>query len=186
MINVISTKIEDVKIIVPQVFADDRGFFFESFNQINFNDKLDVDINFVQDNHSKSSYGVLRGLHYQKNPFEQGKLVRVVSGKIWDVAVDIRIGSPTYGQWIGEFLSSEDHKQLWIPRGFAHGFVVMSEYAEICYKTDQFYKPDYELSIKYDDPDLNIGWPKIKTKPILSKKDSIGRSFKSLINDNSY
>lgn len=180
MIKLLPTKIPDVKIIQPQIFRDDRGFFFESFNQNNFNELLGEDVSFVQDNHSKSSYGVLRGLHYQKYPYEQGKLIRVVSGMIWDVAVDIRPESSSYGQWVGEYLSSDDHKQLWIPKGFAHGFLVLSNYAEICYKTDQFYNPDFELSIKFNDKELNIKWPKINGNPILSNKDSLGIGFNSL------
>ena len=180
MIKLLPTKIPDVKIIQPQIFRDERGFFFESFNQKNFNELLGEDVSFVQDNHSKSSYGVLRGLHYQKYPYEQGKLIRVISGMIWDVAVDIRPGSSSYGQWVGEFLSSDDHKQLWIPKGFAHGFIVLSEYAEICYKTDQFYKPEFEISIKFNDKNLSIMWPKINGNPILSHKDSLGFDFKSL------
>ena len=180
MINVISTKIEDVKIIVPQVFADDRGFFFESFNQINFNDKLDVDINFVQDNHSKSSYGVLRGLHYQKNPFEQGKLVRVIEGEVFDIAVDIRPYSHSKGQWVGELLSATNTKQLWIPPGFAHGFLVLSPSAQVLYKTTNFYSKESEVCILYDDNDLAIDWP-LSSDPILSEKDKLGISFQEYL-----
>lgn len=173
----IATEIPDVWLIEPQVFGDDRGFFFESFNQKSFGDKIGVTTNFVQDNHSRSSQNVLRGLHYQiQQP--QGKLVRVVAGEIFDVAVDIRKSSPTFGQWVGYVLSGENKRQLWIPEGFAHGFVVLSQMAEVLYKTTDYYAPQHERSIIWNDPDLAIAWP-IKTDPILSAKDQAGKTFKT-------
>jgi dTDP-4-dehydrorhamnose 3,5-epimerase len=177
MIKVSSADIPDVKLIEPDFFEDDRGFFYESFNQQDFNKALSKNINFVQDNHSKSSYGVLRGLHYQEYPYEQGKLVRVISGGVFDVAVDIRVGSITYGKWVGEYLSSDNKKQLWIPPGFAHGFVVLSNEAELCYKTTNFYNPKYEKCIIYNDGHLKIDWPKLDTEFIISNKDLIGEEF---------
>lgn len=173
----IATEIPDVWLIEPQVFGDDRGFFFESFNQKIFADKIGVTTDFVQDNHSRSSQNVLRGLHYQiQQP--QGKLVRVVVGEIFDVAVDIRESSPTFGQWVGYELSAENKRQLWIPEGFAHGFVVLSQMAEVLYKTTDYYAPQYERCIIWDDPDLAIAWP-LKGKPILSAKDQAGKTFKT-------
>jgi len=167
--------IQDVVLIEPQVFNDDRGFFFESFNQKEFEDVIGRKVNFVQDNHSRSVKGVLRGLHYQENPYQQGKLVRVVYGEIWDVAVDIRRDSKSYGQWVAEKLSAENKKQLWIPEGFAHGFLVLSDYADFLYKTTEFYNPKSEITIKWDDPFINISWPNI-TK-FTSKKDNNGISL---------
>ena len=177
MINIISTKIPDLKIIEPQIFEDDRGYFFESFNLKKFNDMLNLNINFVQDNHSKSLYGVLRGLNYQSPPFEQGKLVRVLSGEVFDVAVDLRKNSNTYGSWYGLFLSAKNKKQLWIPPGFAHGFLVTSTSAEFFYKTTQFYNKDHEECIIYNDSVLNIQWPILDISYILSSKDLIGKKF---------
>lgn len=171
------TAIEDVKIIEPKVFGDSRGFFYESFNQEKFNSALGINTSFVQDNHSKSSYAVLRGLHYQENPFAQGKLVRVISGEVFDVAVDLRIDSKTYGQWVGEYLSANNKRQLWIPEGFAHGFVVTSSEAEFCYKTTNYYNPEFERCIIYNDPTLNINWPQLSINFILNDKDLKGSGF---------
>ncbi|GLS03823.1 dTDP-4-dehydrorhamnose 3,5-epimerase [Chitiniphilus shinanonensis] len=169
--NVIDTAIPDVKIIEPRVFGDERGFFFESFNQDQFNQAIGHQVTFVQDNHSRSSKSVLRGLHYQISPAPQGKLVRCTFGEVFDVAVDIRKSSPTYAQYVGVLLSASNKKQLWIPQGFAHGFVVLSEFAEFLYKTTQFYRPELERAIRWDDPHINISWP-ISAPPLLSKKDS--------------
>ena len=170
--KIISTSIPDVLIIEPHVFADQRGFFFESYNANAFNQGLNQSINFVQDNHSRSQKNVLRGLHYQVKQ-AQGKLVRVVLGEVFDVAVDIRRNSPTFGQWVGEYLSSENKKQLWVPPGFAHGFIVLSEDAEFLYKTTDYYAPEYERCIAWDDPSININWP-IEGQPELSNKDQQG------------
>ena len=162
--------IPDVVLIEPRVFGDERGFFYESFNQRKFNEATGLDLQFVQDNHSKSARNVLRGLHYQLPPKAQGKLVRAVVGEVFDVAVDIRKGSPTFGQWVGEVLSAENKRQLWIPPGLAHGFVVLSETAEFLYKTTDYYAPECERAILWNDPDLSIDWP-ITGEPILSVKD---------------
>jgi dTDP-4-dehydrorhamnose 3,5-epimerase len=173
--KVTPTAIPDVLIIEPKVFGDDRGFFYESFNQKAFQDATGLDVDFVQDNHSKSARNVLRGLHYQiQNP--QGKLVRVVQGEVFDVAVDIRRSSPTFGQWVGEHLSGENKKQFWIPAGFAHGFVVLSETAEFLYKTTDYYAPAFERSLLWNDPSVGIQWP-INGEPALSAKDVAGVSF---------
>ncbi|MPS48382.1 dTDP-4-dehydrorhamnose 3,5-epimerase [Methylobacillus sp.] len=171
--NVIQTAIPEVLVFEPKVFCDDRGFFFESFNQKVFEQATGKHYDFVQDNHSKSSKGVLRGLHYQIKQ-TQGKLVRVISGQIFDVAVDIRRSSPTFGKWIGEYLSAENRKQLWIPAGFAHGFVVTSESAEVLYKTTDLYAPEHERCIIWHDADIAIDWPNTETLPILSSKDQQG------------
>lgn len=152
-------KIPDVKLIEPDVYQDERGFFFESFNQEKFNQAIEQKISFLQDNHSKSKKGVLRGLHYQTEPFAQGKLVRVIFGEIFDVVVDIRKDSATFGKWVSENLSAKNKKQLWVPEGFAHGFLALSEIAEITYKTSQFYSKLHEKTIKYNDKQLNIQWP---------------------------
>ncbi|MBD2445886.1 dTDP-4-dehydrorhamnose 3,5-epimerase [Nostoc sp. FACHB-152] len=175
--KLIPTEISNVYLIEPQVFTDSRGFFFESYNQQKFIDKAGITFNFVQDNHSCSKKNVLRGLHYQIIQ-PQGKLVRVVVGSIFDVAVDIRKSSPTFGQWVGYELSAENKRQLWIPPGFAHGFVVLSEVAEVLYKTTDYYAPGGDRTIVWNDPDLAIDWP-IKELPILSAKDSNGQAFKS-------
>jgi dTDP-4-dehydrorhamnose 3,5-epimerase len=164
-----ATKIPDVLIIEPQVFGDDRGFFFESFNAKSWQEKTGLNTNFVQDNHSRSQQNVLRGLHYQIKQ-HQAKLVRAIVGEILDVAVDIRKSSPTFGQWVGEILTADNKKQLWIPEGFAHGFLVLSESAEVLYKTNNFYAPEYDRSIRWNDPDININWD-LKTTPFLSNKD---------------
>jgi dTDP-4-dehydrorhamnose 3,5-epimerase len=173
--NVKKLAIPDVLMIEPKIFGDDRGFFFESFNQRAFEDAVGGEVNFVQDNHSKSSQGVLRGLHYQlHNP--QGKLVRIVEGAVFDVAVDLRRSSPTFGKWVGEVLSAENKRQLWIPEGFAHGFLVLTETAEFLYKTTNYYDPASERSIVWNDPSLGIDWPQDQT-PILSAKDQSARLF---------
>lgn len=170
--DVIQTIIPDVLIIEPKVFGDERGFFLESFNEQTFREKTGVTTQFVQDNHSRSAKNVLRGLHYQAKQ-TQGKLVRVVLGEVYDVAVDIRRSSPTFGQWMGCLLSEANKRQLWIPPGFAHGFVVLSETADCLYKTTDYYAPEHERSILWNDPRLGIDW-KIKDKPVLSAKDRAG------------
>jgi dTDP-4-dehydrorhamnose 3,5-epimerase len=171
--QVTSTPIADVFILEPRVFADDRGFFLESFNQKTFQTLTATPTQFVQDNHSRSGQHVLRGLHYQiKQP--QGKLVRVTLGAIYDVAVDIRRSSSTCGQWVGLILSAENKKQLWVPQGFAHGFLVLSEAAEVLYKTTDYYAPEHERCILWNDPDLNIDWPLGSETPVLSTKDRAG------------
>ena len=169
--------IPDVVLIEPKVFGDARGFFFESFNQKAFNEATGTNHVFVQDNHSRSSKGVLRGLHYQiQQP--QGKLVRVARGRVWDVAVDIRKSSPTFGQWVGAELSEDNQHQLWVPPGFAHGFVVLSESADFLYKTTDYYAPEHERCIAWNDPQLAIAWP-IAGAPSLSAKDAQGLLLKS-------
>ena len=168
--KVISTKIPDVKVIMPDIFKDDRGYFFESFNQKNFNEAIGSKINFVQDNESKSKKGVLRGMHYQKQPFSQGKLIHVNHGEIFDVALDIRKESPTYGEWVSEILSADNKKQLWIPEGFAHGFLVLSDTADFEYKCTEYYDASDEGSVLWNDPNLDIPWPIVT--PILSDKDA--------------
>lgn len=165
-------------LITPRVFGDERGFFFESWNQRAFSVALEADgqsaPEFVQDNHSRSSQGVLRGLHYQVPPHPQGKLVRCVLGEIFDVAVDLRRGSPTFGQWVGSRLSAAKHQQLWVPAGFAHGFLTLSEHAEVLYKTTDFWSRDCERAIRWDDPQLDIAWPQLSSSgsPLLSEKDA--------------
>ncbi|CCI01746.1 MAG: dTDP-4-dehydrorhamnose 3,5-epimerase [Microcystis sp. LE19-84.1B] len=176
--KVIPTEIPDVLIIEPQVYGDDRGFFLESFNQKDFREKTGVNTTFVQDNHSMSLKNVLRGLHYQI-PNPQGKLVRVVSGSVFDVAVDARQSSPTFGQWVGCVLSAENKRIFWVPEGFAHGFLVLSERAEFLYKTTNYYYPQYEKTILWNDADLGIDWP-LEIPPILSPKDQAGQPFKSV------
>ena len=173
--KIISTEIPDVLIIEPQVFHDNRGLFFESFNLKKFTDKTGINVNFVQDNHSYSKQHVLRGLHYQIIQ-PQAKLVRAVVGNIFDVAVDIRKNSPTFGQWVGYEISAENKRQIWIPSGFAHGFVVISEAAEVIYKTSNYYSPQGERTILWNDADLNIDW-QINTQPIISTKDADGKPF---------
>lgn len=173
--NVIETEIPDVLIFEPKVFGDDRGFFMESFNQKVFEEAVGRKVDFVQDNHSKSTKGVLRGLHYQLPPFAQAKLVRCVVGEVFDVAVDIRKSSETFGKWVGINLSAENKRQLWIPEGFAHGFVVLSEVAEFIYKTTNYYSKENERTIIWSDSDLNIDWH--DDSFILSAKDSIAKSF---------
>lgn len=174
--QIIPTTIPDVLILEPKVFGDDRGFFFESFNERSWRDLTGVDLHFVQHNHSRSAGGVLRGLHYQiQQP--QGKLVRVVVGEVFDVAVDIRRSSPTFGQTFGTLLSAENKRQMWVPPGFAHGFCVTSDVAEFLYLTTEYYAPEHERCIAWNDPDLAIRWP-LATEPNVSAKDRDGLSFK--------
>ncbi|MCC2596153.1 dTDP-4-dehydrorhamnose 3,5-epimerase [Pusillimonas sp. MFBS29] len=173
--QITSLAIPDVKLLEPKVFGDDRGFFLESYNQKGFEAAIGRQVSFVQDNHSRSAKGVLRGLHYQIEQ-AQGKLVRVVQGEVFDVAVDVRKSSPTFGHWVGEILSAENKRQLWVPEGFAHGFLVLSDSAEFLYKVTEYYAPQYERSIAWNDPQLNIAWPGGLT-PLLSGKDAQGTSF---------
>ena len=173
--KIIPLDIPEVCLIEPKVFGDERGFFFESFNQRQFIEAIGREVNFVQDNHSRSVKGVLRGLHYQIKQ-AQGKLVRVVSGEVFDVAVDLRKSSPTFGKWVGEVLSGENKKQLWVPEGFAHGFLVLSDTAEFVYKTTEYYAPEFERSILWSDPSLNIDWP-MDGEPQLAAKDAAALLF---------
>ena len=170
--QVVQTAIPDLLILEPKVFADDRGFFFESFNQQTFQKLTGIKANFVQDNHSKSAANVLRGLHYQIEQ-AQGKLVRVTAGEVFDVAVDIRRQSATFGKWVGVHLSAENKRQLWVPSGFAHGFIVLKDNTEFLYKTTDYYAPQHERCIRWDDPAIGIDWP-ISQAPILSGKDQLG------------
>jgi dTDP-4-dehydrorhamnose 3,5-epimerase len=171
--NVLQTDIPDVLLIEPPIFGDERGFFYESYNEKVFLDKVGISSHFVQDNHSRSVKNVLRGLHYQIHQ-PQGKLVRVVVGSVFDVAVDLRKTSATFGQWVGVYLSAENKHQLWIPPGFAHGFLVLSESAEFLYKTTEYYAPQYDRTIIWNDPDLAIAWP-IREEPVVSAKDKVGK-----------
>lgn len=173
--EVIDTSIPEVKIIQPRVFGDSRGFFMESYNKKTWREALGMDVEFVQDNHSRSARNVLRGLHYQIKQ-AQGKLVRVVAGEVFDVAVDLRRSSPTFGQWVGAVLSAEKHQQLWVPPGFAHGFVVLSETADFLYKTTDYYAPEHERCIMWNDADLAIDW-QLQAEPVLSEKDKSGKRF---------
>jgi dTDP-4-dehydrorhamnose 3,5-epimerase len=176
--KVTPTAIPDVMLIEPRVFGDVRGFFFESFNQLAFATATGVETTFVQDNHSRSARGVLRGLHYQiQQP--QGKLVRVVAGEVFDVAVDIRRSSPTFGKWVGAILSEQNKAQFWVPPGFAHGFVVMSDAADFLYKTTEYYAPEHEQCIAWNDPFLNITWPDLGEAPKLSAKDAAGTRWEN-------
>jgi dTDP-4-dehydrorhamnose 3,5-epimerase len=175
-LNVIATRLPDVLIIEPKVFGDERGFFYESFNAKAFAEATGRVVQFVQDNHSRSAKGVLRGLHYQIEQ-SQGKLVRVTAGEVLDVAVDIRRSSPTFGQWTSVRLSGQNHRQLWIPPGFAHGFVVLSESADFLYKTTDYYAPSAERCIRWDDPELAIDW-ELPGAPILSAKDQAGSALR--------
>jgi len=170
--------IPDVLLIEPKVFEDERGFFFESFNLSEFRKMISSEVSFVQDNHSQSVKGVLRGLHYQLPPYAQGKLVRVIQGEVFDVAVDLRQSSPTFGKYVSQVLSAENKKQLWIPEGFAHGFLVLSDQAEVLYKTTHFYALAYEHCIKWNDPTLNISWPSPPNIQ-LSPKDLKGKFLKA-------
>ncbi len=175
--KVTPTRIPDVLILEPTVFHDQRGFFFESFNYQAFLAATQIDVGFVQDNHSYSKHNILRGLHYQiQQP--QGKLVRVVKGAVFDVAVDIRRSSPTFGHWVGETLSADNKRQLWIPTGFAHGFLVLSEAAEFLYKTTDYYAPKGERTLLWNDPEIGVDWPKTDGVPILSDKDLAGKLLK--------
>jgi dTDP-4-dehydrorhamnose 3,5-epimerase len=175
--KVTDTKIPDVKITEPTVFEDERGFFFESFNHKKFEQAIGREVTFVQDNHSKSGKGVLRGLHYQLPPHAQGKLVRVVRGEVFDVAVDIRKSSPTYGQWVAETLSAENKKQLWIPEGFAHGFLSLTDKSEILYKVTNYHFPAQERIILWSDPDISVNWPSV-AKLLMSSVDIAAHPLK--------
>ena len=176
--NFINLTIPDVVLIEPLLIEDERGFFFESYNELNFIKAIGREIKFVQDNHSRSTKGVIRGLHYQSAPFEQAKLVRVIQGEVWDVAVDIRKNSKTYGAWVGEVLSADNKKQLWIPEGFAHGFYVLSEVAELIYKVNQFYSKGLEQIIHWRNNPFHIEWPILDNDQIfLSKKDNEAMPF---------
>ncbi|NAW77607.1 dTDP-4-dehydrorhamnose 3,5-epimerase [Vibrio sp. V33_P6A3T137] len=173
--KIINTSIPDIKIIEPQIFGDERGFFMETWNQQKFEQQVTQQpIYFVQDNHSKSKQGILRGLHYQVEN-TQGKLVRVISGEVFDVAVDIRKNSPTFGQWVGTYLTAENKRQLWIPAGFAHGFYVTSPEAEFVYKCTDYYNPSAERAIIWNDPKLAIAWPLLGGEPLLSEKDKMAQ-----------
>jgi len=174
--KVIATDIPEVFIVEPQVFGDDRGFFMESFNQRAWEKVTGLKTSFVQDNHSCSQRGVLRGLHYQNHQV-QGKLVRVVAGEVFDVAVDLRKSSATFGEWVGCHLSADNKRQFWIPEGFAHGFLVLSEYAEFLYKATNYYAPEFEQCIRWDDSVLAIDWPLVGEEPLLSQKDQNGHLF---------
>ena len=174
--RVTPTAIPDVLIIEPKVFGDERGFFFESFNACAFAQATGLDVAFVQDNHSKSAKNVLRGLHYQLPPKAQGKLVRVLQGEVFDVAVDLRKGSKTFGHWVGRILSAENKQQLWIPPGLAHGFLTLSDSAEFLYKTTDYYSPEHERSLLWNDPALAIDWP-LDGSPILAAKDAAAKPF---------
>ncbi|BAY34678.1 dTDP-4-dehydrorhamnose 3,5-epimerase [Nostoc carneum NIES-2107] len=174
--QITKTEIPDLLVIEPQIFGDERGFFYESYNEKVWREKVGINQHFVQDNHSRSGKNILRGLHYQiQQP--QGKLVRVVVGEVFDVAVDLRKSSKTFGQWVGTDLTAENKRLLWIPPGFAHGFLVLSEYAEFLYKTTEYYAPQHERTILWNDPDLAIAWP-IADEPILSAKDKAGKLFR--------
>lgn len=175
-IEVIATTLPEVKVIEPKVFGDERGFFFESFNAREFAERVHGGVTFVQDNHSRSVKGVLRGLHYQVQ-HAQGKLVRVAQGEVFDVAVDIRKSSPNFGKWAGVYLSAENKRQLWVPAGFAHGFVTLSESAEFLYKTTDYWYPEFERSIVWNDPDIGIEWP-MDSAPTVAAKDAAGRRLR--------
>lgn len=176
--KIISTDISDVLVLEPQIYADSRGWFYESYNHLAFGHKTGLSLSFVQDNHSSSSQSVLRGLHYQiQQP--QGKLVRVVMGSVFDVAVDLRRSSPTFGQWVGVTLSANNRQQLWVPPGFAHGFLVLSPTAEVLYKTTDYYAPAHERCLIWNDPSLQIVWPLAGVNPILSAKDLIGQTLET-------
>jgi dTDP-4-dehydrorhamnose 3,5-epimerase len=174
--KVTATAIADVLLLEPKIFGDDRGFFFESFNARVFAQATGLNVTFAQDNHSKSARHVLRGLHYQTQQ-AQGKLVRVVSGEVFDVVADVRPESPTYGTWVGEILSSQNQRQMWVPPGLAHGFLVLSENAEFLYKTTDYYAPEFERCIAWNDKKLNIDWPLSGATPSLSAKDALGHAF---------
>ena len=174
--KVTATAIADVLLLEPKVFGDERGFFFESFNARVFEQATGLNVTFVQDNHSKSARHVLRGLHYQTQQ-AQGKLVRVVAGEVFDVVVDVRPESPTYGKWVGEILSAQNQRQMWVPPGLAHGFLVLSENAEFLYKTTDYYAPQFEKCIAWNDATLNIDWPLHGASPSLSAKDAVGHAF---------
>jgi len=174
--NIIKTNLPDVLIIEPKVFEDERGFFFESFNKRDWLEATGLECDFVQDNHSRSTKGVLRGLHYQLPPAAQGKLIRVLIGEIFDVAVDIRRNSPHFGKWVGHRLSAENKLQMWVPEGFAHGFLTLSDVAELHYKATDYYHPEAERGLLWDDKQINVKWP-IEGEPFLSEKDKEANSF---------
>jgi dTDP-4-dehydrorhamnose 3,5-epimerase len=170
--KVTSTAIDGLLILEPKVFGDERGFFLESYNQKAFDAALGHEVHFVQDNHSRSAKGVLRGLHYQLSPHAQGKLVRVTQGSVFDVAVDMRRSSPSFGHWVGVELSGQNHRQLWLPPGMAHGFLVTSDSADFLYKTTRYYAPEAERCVRWDDPSIGIDWPTLGSAPLLSTKDA--------------
>lgn len=178
--NIETTAIDGVLVLQPKVFGDARGFFLESFNQRVFDEAVGRRVDFVQDNHSRSARGVLRGLHFQKGDKAQGKLVRVAAGAVFDVAVDIRRGSPTFGRWVGVELSADNHRQLWVPPGLAHGFLVTSESADFLYKTTEYYAPQDEGAVRWNDPDLGIAWPELGEAPRLSAKDAVAPLLRDL------
>ena len=178
--NIETTAIDGVLVLQPKVFGDARGFFLESFNQRVFDEAVGHHVGFVQDNHSRSARGVLRGLHFQKGERAQGKLVRVAAGAVFDVAVDIRRASPTFGRWVGVELSADNQRQLWIPPGLAHGFLVLSESADFLYKTTEYYAPQDEGAVRWDDPDLAIAWPDVGEPPRLSGKDAAATLLRDL------
>lgn len=176
--QVTTTPLPGVLILKPDVFGDARGFFLESYNQRRFDEATGLKLSFVQDNHSRSRRGVLRGLHYQREPHAQGKLVRATVGEIFDVAVDLRANSPSFGKWFGYVLSAQKHEQLWIPPGLAHGFLVLSDIADVVYKTTDYYEPKSEISMRWDDPDVGILWPDVGAPPVLAAKDLAACCFK--------
>lgn len=180
-LEITPTAIPDVLIIKPKVYEDERGFFFESYNQSIFRQQTGIQEEFVQDNHSGSEKNVLRGLHYQMK-HAQGKLVRIINGVIFDVAVDLRKNSPSFGKWVGITLSAEEKKLLWIPKGFAHGFLTLSDFAEVLYKATDYYDPSSERCLRWDDPEVAIKWP-LSEQPILSKKDQQGKTFRDIRSD---
>jgi dTDP-4-dehydrorhamnose 3,5-epimerase len=179
--KVTKTPIAGVLLLEPKVFGDSRGFFLESFNQKVFDEAVGAPVKFVQDNHSRSAKGVLRGLHYQLAPHAQGKLVRVTAGAVYDIAVDIRRDSPTFGRWYGVELNAENHRQLWIPAGLAHGFLVLSDGTDFMYKTTDYYAPQFERAVKWDDPELAIPWPDVGVTPMLSAKDAAAPTLAAAI-----
>ena len=179
--NIHKTPLDGVLVLEPKVFGDARGFFMESFNQQVFEAAVGHAVHFVQDNHSRSAKGVLRGLHYQHAPHAQGKLVRVVAGAVFDVAVDIRPGSATFGQWFGAELSADNHRQMWIPPGLAHGFLVLTDTADFLYKTTDYYAPQAEGAVRWNDPEVGIAWPDLGMAPVLSGKDAAAPWLKDLV-----
>ena len=181
--QVTKTAIPDVLMIEPKVFGDERGFFFESYNANAFHAATGIQLSIVQDNHSKSAKHVLRGLHYQIEPRAQGKLIRVIAGAVFDVVVDIRPNSPTFGRWVGEHLSAENRRQLWIPAGMAHGFLTLSDVAEILYKATDYYSPEHERCIAWNDPDLAVAWP-LDGEPVLSARDRAGQAWSNIRSQN--
>jgi dTDP-4-dehydrorhamnose 3,5-epimerase len=178
--RILKTALDGVLVLEPKLFGDDRGFFMESYNQRLFEAEVGAPVAFVQDNHSRSARGVLRGLHFQRAPHAQGKLVRVVRGAVFDVAVDIRPGSTTHGQWVGVELSADNLRQMWIPPGLAHGFLVLSDSADFLYKTTDYYAPSAEGALRWDDPDIGIHWPDAGVAPILSPKDAVAPGLRQL------